>query len=225
MKNYIFFICLLLPGGCESPGQAWFPLGEGYWWQYSAVRSVKGEPHVQKLIVANLPAVNIDGQTLFPRRRADGKIEYFEKTDTAIYRVDPEDGSRTLLIKKPIKVGSKWQASSKILFLKVTGAFEATYDRRIKEDINIDYEIESVNDVVKVAAGRFTNCMRIKGKGSIYGGGGSLKEFMNIDNINIETVDWYAPGVGLIKRTRKEYTYPLKFENNYSEELQSIKTG
>ncbi len=225
MIKYGVYFCLLLLSACESPEPSWFPLGVGYWWQYSAIRSIKGEPHLQKLIVANLPAVDIDGATLYPKRRADGKIEYFEKTNKAIYRVDPEDGSRTLLLRQPVKVGSKWQAKSKILFLEVTGAFEATYNRRIKEDINIDYEIESVNETVKVAAGRFTNCMRINGKGSIYGGGGSLKEFMNIDNINIETVDWYAPGVGLIKRTRKEYTYPLKFENYYSEELQSIKTG
>ena len=58
-----------------------------------------------------------------------------------------------------------------------------------------------------------------------YGGGGSLKEFMAIDNINIETVDWYAPGTGLVKRSRKEYTQPLEFENIYTEELEKINRG
>jgi len=223
MKKYSLFICLLLCA-CGSPDTSWFPLSEGYWWQYSATRVIRGEPHLQKLIVANLPSVKVNGTTLFPRKRADGQIIYYEKSDKAIYRVDPEDGSKTLLLQEPIEVGSKWQAPSRILFLKVTGAFESTYNQRIKRDIVIDYEIESIDEEVKVAAGRFTNCIRIKGFGSLYGGGGTLEEFMNIDTINIETVDWYAPGVGLIKRTRKEYTHPLEFENNYIEELESIKT-
>jgi hypothetical protein len=225
MKKYALLICVLLLNACGSPDKSWFPLSEGYWWQYSAVRSIRGEPRVQKLILANLPAISVDGVTVFPRKRADGQIEYYEKTDTAIYRVDLKDGSKTLMLQGPVQVGSKWQTKSKILFLTVTGAFESTYNQRIKEDIVIDYEIVSIDDVVKVAAGRFTNCIRIKGFGSLYGGGGSLEEFMDIDTINIETVDWYVPGVGLIKRTRKEYTHPLEFKNYYTEELESIKTG
>jgi len=224
-RKFSLVICAVLLVACESPDTSWFPLGEGYWWQYSAVRSIKGEAHLQKLIIANLPSLNIHGEILFPKKRADGHIEYYKKTNTAIYRVDPEDGSTTLLLQKPVKVGTKWQAKSKILFLEVTGAFAATYNRKIKEAIIIEYEIDSINDEVKVAAGRFANCIRIKGFGSIYGGGGSLKEFMAIDTINIETVEWYAPGVGLVKRTRKEYTSPLDFENHYLEELEAIKTG
>ena len=225
MKNYLLIISSLLLIACESADTSWFPLKEGYWWQYSVIRSIRGEPHLQKLVFANLPAVNINGLKLYPRKRADGRVDYYEKKDNAIFLVDVEEGSRTLLLQEPIQVGTKWQAESKILFLRVTGAFEATYNRRIKEYITIDYEIDSIDEIVKVAAGRFTNCIRVKGKGSIYGGGGSLKEFMGIDTINIETFDWYAPGVGLIKRMRKEYTYPLNFENHYSEELESIKMG
>ncbi|MFT5131906.1 MAG: hypothetical protein ACI9SC_000368 [Gammaproteobacteria bacterium] len=224
-KNYSLFVFLLLFYGCGSPDTSLFPLSEGYWWQYSAIKSLKGESHIQKLVLANLPAVKVDDTKLYPRKRADGRIDYFEKTEKGVFRVDLEDGSKTPILQEPIVLGSKWQATSKILFLEVTGAFEATYNGRIKEDITIDYEIDSIDEVVKVAAGRFTNCVRVKGFGTLYGGGGQLKEFMNIDSINIETLDWYAPGVGLIKRTRKEYTYPLDFKNHYSEELESFRKG
>jgi hypothetical protein len=224
MKKYGLFFCLLL-FACGEPDNSWFPLSEGYWWQYSAVRSIRGESHIQKLILANLAAVRVDGATLFPRKRADGKIEYYEKSDKGVYLVDLEDGSKDQQLQEPVKAGTKWQRTSKILFLEVTGAFEATYNRRIEENIIVNYEIESVDDVVTVAAGRFEHCIRVKGIGSIYGGGGSLEEFMDIDDINIETLEWYAPGVGLVKRTRKEYTHPLKFENNYSEELESFRKG
>lgn len=224
IKKICLSFCLIL-SACGSPDTSWFPLSEGIWWQYSAIRSIRGESHVQKLVLANLQAVNIEGKTLTPRKRADGQIDYYEKSEQGVYRVDIDDGSRDLQLQEPAEVGGKWQRASKILFLQVTGAFEATYNRRIKEDIILDYEIESIDDVVNVAAGRFENCLRIKGKGSIYGGGGSLEEFMDIDDINIETVEWYAPGVGLVKRTRKEYTHPLKFENHYSEELETIRRG
>jgi hypothetical protein len=225
MIKKISLSLFFLLSACGSPDTSWFPLSEGIWWQYSAIRSIRGESHIQKLILANLPAVNIEGRTLFPRKRADGQIDYYEKSEKGIYRVDIDDESRDLQLQEPVEVGAKWQRTSRILFLEVTGAFEATYNRRIKEDIVLDYEVESIDDVVDVAAGHFENCLRVKGFGSIYGGGGSLEEFMDIDDINIETVEWYAPGVGLVKRTRKEYTHPLKFENHYSEELETIRKG
>ena len=89
----------------------------------------------------------------------------------------------------------------------------------------MEYTVESIDDIVKVPAGRFNNAIRVKGKGSLYGGGGSLKEFMDLDTINIETMEWYVPGVGLIKRMRKEFTFPVKFENNYVEVLEKFQNN
>jgi len=224
IKKMSLVLCVFLCA-CSKPDTSWFPLSEGYWWQYSAERTIRGETHTQKLIQANLPSVKTEGAVLFPRKRADGHIDYYEKTEDGVFHVNLEDGVKDQLLPASIEVGSKWQRKSKILFLEMTGAFEATYEDRIKEEIVINYHVESLDDVVDVAAGHFVKCLRIVGKGSLYGGGGTLEEFMDIDDINIETVDWYAPGVGLIKRTRKEYTHPLKFENHYSEELESIKVG
>lgn len=214
---------LVLLSACSSPDNSIFPLEEGFWWQYSVIRSIKGEPHEQKLVESTLAELEINGEKLIPKKRPDGRVEYFQKTKEAYFQVNAENGSKTIVLKEPIEVGTKWQTDSRILFLEVTGAFEATYNRKIKEAITIEYEIDSVEETVEVAAGKFRNCVRVKGKGSLYGGGGSLKEFMAIDTINIETLDWYAPGVGLVKRQRKEYTHPLEFENHYSEELQLIK--
>ena len=216
-------LCCLLLWGCATPDSSWFPLAAGYWWQYSVTRSIRGEAHEQKLVIASLPVVSIKGERLYPRRRPDGREEYFEKSATGIARVDTEDGSRTVVLQVPFATGTRWQGSSRILFLEVSGAFEATYNRHIRQDIRMDYEIDSVSELVKVKAGVYRNCLRVKGSGSLYGGGGSMKEFMNIDSINIDTVDWYAPGIGLVKRTRREYTLPERFENQYSEELQAFR--
>lgn len=223
--RYCFALSILFLSlsSCSGPDNSIFPLQEGIWWEYSVIRIIKGEPHEQKLVEATLAEIEINGEMLVPRKRPDGRVEYYQRTKDGVSKVNPEDGSKTLILSDPIEVGTKWQSDSKILFLEVTGAFEATYNRKIKDPITIDYEIVSVDETVKVAAGKFRNCVRVEGKGSLYGGGGSLKEFMAIDTINIETIDWYAPGVGLVKRERKEYTHPLEFENHYSEELQEIR--
>ena len=221
----IILVCaLVFTTSCSGPDNSVFPLQEGIWWQYSIKRFIRGEPHVQKIVESALPAIKIKGEKLIPKKRPDGRVEYFQRNSEGVFRIDPETGTREVIIREPAELGVNWSVDSKILYLKVTGAFESTYNRKIKnETIPIDYEITAIDETVEVAAGKFRNCIRVEGKGSIYGGGGSLKEFMAIDTINIEITEWYAPGVGLVKRQRKEYTHPLEFENIYSIELEQIK--
>ena len=186
-------------------------------------RYIRGEKHLQKSIEAMLEPRKIEGELYYPKKRADGRTDYYQRRDGALFRFDPESKTSTLVLKEPVEVGTSWQSPSRIRFLEVTGAFEQTYNRKIKEAIVMEYRIESIDDIVTVPAGKFTNSIRVNGKGSLYGGGGSLKEFMDLDTINIETIDWYVPGVGLVKSMRKEYTFPVKFENNYLEVLQIIR--
>lgn len=222
-KTCVLALLLVLPGACSNTDNSYYPLKQGYWWQYAAIRSIRGEDHLQKLILANLPKQTINGVKLHAQKRADGQVEYFSRRDGGVFKIDPENGNEKQILQEPATIGTKWKADSRILFLKVTGAFEATYNRRIKEAIPMEYEVVSTSETVKVKAGKFRDCIKVAGKGSIYGGGGSLKEFMDIDSINIETEEWYAPGVGLVKRTRKEYTHPVDFENYYQEELESVR--
>ena len=221
----IIIVCaLVFTSSCSGPDNSVFPLQEGIWWQYSIKRFIRGEPHVQKIVESALPAIKIKGEKLIPKKRPDGRVEYFQRNSEGVFKIDPETGTREVIIREPAELGVNWSVDSKILYLKVTGAFESTYNRKIKNEvIPVKYEITALNETVEVAAGKFRNCIRVDGKGSIYGGGGSLKEFMAIDTINIEITEWYAPGVGLVKRQRKEYTHPLEFENIYSIELEQIK--
>ena len=221
MKKLLIFFCLFITS-CSKPDTSWFPLQEGLWWQYAATRYIRGEPHLQKLIVATLAPRKIEGKAYHPKKRADGRVDYYQRSEDGVYRYDPETNSSTLVLKGSPELGNSWKSPTRILFLEVTGAFEQTYNRRIKQDIIMEYTVESLDDIVTVPAGRFNNAIRVKGKGSLYGGGGSLKEFMDLDTINIETLDWYVPGVGLIKSMRKEFTFPVKFENNYLEVLEKF---
>lgn len=225
LRWMVLLLAVLVSPACSSPDDSIFPMQEGYWWQYRISRSTRGELHIQKRVEANLGTVTVNGENLVPRKHPNGQLKYFLKTSEGIFQVYPGNKRRVPLLREPIAVGTRWQADSRILYLEVTGAFKATYDQKIREAIPIDYRIESIDDSIEVAAGKFRNCVRVTGKGSIYGGGGSLKEFMAIDTINIETTEWYAPGVGLVKRQRREFTYPLAFENHYLEELENFRGG
>ena len=44
-----------------------------------------------------------------------------------------------------------------------------------------------------------------------------------ITSINIEQTEWYAPDIGLVKMTRKEYTIPEKIKAEMVQELLEIR--
>jgi len=213
---------LLAAGGCKRDGMDYLPLGEQRLWKYRIDRTIKGEQRHQKIIIAGLPPATVDGAPYYPLRRLDDRIELYEKTAGWIFRVDRSSGNRARILPQNPYPGMEWQGESRILFLEVTGAFSATFEERIQTSIPLDYVVESLDDEVEVPAGRFRDCLRVKGRGSMFGGG-TLKTFMGIRFIKVEQTDWYARGVGLVKRVRNEYTTPAEWSNQYTEELESVR--
>ena len=121
----IILVCaLVFTTSCSGPDNSVFPLQEGIWWQYSIKRFIRGEPHVQKIVESALPAIKIKGEKLIPKKRPDGRVEYFQRNSEGVFRIDPETGTREVIIREPAELGVNWSVDSKILYLKVTGAFE-----------------------------------------------------------------------------------------------------
>jgi hypothetical protein len=213
---------VLLAGSCRVPDTDYFPVGGGRSWDYEIRRVIKGEEHRQRLLLASLPTVVIDGNEYFPQARLDDRLDLFTRANGAIVRVNY--GERPLplpVLPAELKPGVKWQAPGRILFLDVTGAFQATFHERRKQSIDLEYEIESMDDTAEVAAGRFDHCMRIRSHGSMYAGA-TLKEFLGINFIQIDQTEWYAPGVGLVKRVRKESTTPADWNNDFEQQLVAL---
>lgn len=214
---------LLLSGaGCGEQVPDYFPLDTQRSWEYRISRTIKGETQQQKLIIANLPAAALDGAVYYPRRRLDDRIELYERTERGIFRVDPAARSRSHVLPPAANTGAQWRDSTKILFLEMTGVFSPTFGKRIQDAIELDYVIESLDETVDVAAGRFARCMRVRATGSLFAGN-TLQTFLGIRFLKVEQTDWYAPGVGLVKRVRNEYTTPAEFSNQYVEELESVR--
>jgi hypothetical protein len=198
----------------------YFPLGKGAAWEYNISYKVRGELRSHKRLLSNGPPVEVDEQLYYPRAELNGHRDYYQKTAAGIVHVDPVSGDKTLVLKYPLKQGQQWQARSKIRVLEVTGAFVPTFKARLVRPVSVTYRIEDTDDTISVAAGTFRHCLRVHGDGRLFAGR-TLQEFMGIDSINIDQTDWYAPGVGLVKTVRDEYTEPNEFRNTYTRELQS----
>lgn len=69
--------------------------------------------------------------------------------------------------------------------------------------MTLNYEVESADDVVVVAAGRFENCLRVRGSGRTAFDGG---RYIGTAEVRVEQLDGYAPGLGLVRAERRETT-------------------
>lgn len=225
MTKRIFLIFLLAGiSACGGSGRnSYFPLGDKSWWEYSIRFDHRGEYRQQRLILANQAPVEVNGERYFPRKSAGNHVDYFQKTGEGIYHIDPVTGSKTWILQQPLAVGTEWKETSKISKLEISGgAFTATYIARIKKPINMTYRIEALDDTLVINGTRYTNCLRVRARGRLYAGP-TLEEFLNISSINIDLTEWYAPGIGLVKRVRTEFTAPNEVKNESVQELLSYK--
>lgn len=210
-----------LAAGCGRGAPDYFPLGGTQTWDYEIRRSIKGEQHRQRLLLTSLPAAEIEGMEYFPQLRLDDRVDVFSRSRDGITRVNFANTAALPVLPAELKTRTTWRAPGQILFLEVTGVFHGTFQERKKHTIDLDYVIDAMDDTVAVAAGRFTHCMRIKSTGSMFAGA-TLTEFLGIHFIQIEQTEWYAPGVGLVKRVRKESTTPADWSNLFEQELLAV---
>ena len=73
----------------------------------------------------------------------------------------------------------------------------------ISAKVPVEVKIESLSDKVVVPAGTFTGCMRISFSGTAFIDAGN---YVGKTVVRVSEINWYAPGVGLIKSVRKEST-------------------
>ena len=74
---------------------------------------------------------------------------------------------------------------------------------KIEADVPLQYTLESVEDTVRVPAGEYHGCLRIRASGSTLA---EVRKQVGLAEIKVEQVDWYAPGVGLVRSERRETT-------------------
>jgi len=188
MRTTGIVAALLLSVSLFTPGQGWgdelsesyFPLKEGRRWEYDVISS---QGATKKLLITNLAPREVSGAKVTPRKWELGGatfIELMKKDETGIYRYAEQKGEQappSLItpmechLRFPITEGSSWNMAAKLG----------------NSTVNISLTIESLSDEVKVPAGTFKDCVKIKQVGE------------NDAGTSVMGYEWYAPKVGVVK--------------------------
>lgn len=218
----IFAVLLLLPaGGCdEAPGTGYFPTTPGHEWTYDIRRTDPEtlEPVTQKSIVRNLPTETIDDAPHYPKRYANGNKRLFVETADGVGVRAPSGDGYSRLIAYPPTVGTTWRTASRLHLFDLPKRLKSSWEK-ISRDLVLNYSIASLDDAVAAPAGRFTDCLRVDAVGFL---DLPRRYSLGIKTIKVEQSQWYAPGVGLVRMTRKEYALPNLYPAEYLQELTSF---
>jgi hypothetical protein len=193
-------------GRCDELSESYFPLKAGMRWEYT-ITSTQGQ--TQKLRISNLALREVNGVKVTPRKWELGASTFFElmKQDgTGIYRY-AEQVSETATpnlvtpiechLKFPIAPGESWDMVTKVG----------------NNPLTVNLTIESVSDEVKVPAGTFKDCLKIKQVGE------------NKAGTAVIGYEWYAPKVGIVSSmvTIKQKTQAGTTSENRSYQLVSFR--
>lgn len=209
------FMIFLLPAiaaglpGCGGNETDYFPLEKGWTWEYRITRTTSDGAARQKYYVTNLAPMKLQEEWVVPRKTLAGNVYYYKETAEGFERVAKRtasdadialDKKRRILLPAPISQGTRWTYPTQTSLLEKTGPPQRT-EYRIRAPVKLNYVIESIDDEVRVPAGRFTRCLRVRGAGS---SNVNAANYVGRAHVEVEHIDWYAPEVGLVKTIRRE---------------------
>ena len=201
-------VSLFTPGNgrCDELSESYFPLKEGMRWEYNVTSD---QSETKKLLITNLAPREVQGTKVTPRKWELGGttfIELMKKDDSGIYRYAEQPGENappSLItpmechLKFPVAQDNSWDMATKLG----------------NSTLSISLTIESVSDDVKVPAGTFKDCLKIKQVGE------------NDAGTAVMGYEWYAPKVGVVKSmvTIKQKTKEGTKSENRTYQLVSFK--
>ena len=206
----------------------YFPLEAGRSWAYEIVMESFRGHEVQKSFVTNLGSRDLDDQALAARLLHNGQIHYYEHKADGLARVatrKPEaaiywEVTPAYLFHSPLVASTSWHQNERT-FLLIFRLFNA--DRNAEIPMLMYYRIERMDEVVRVPAGIFEGCMKVTGRGETSIKGAFSEAFIEL---TVQTVDYFAPGIGLVKSERLETSsHPRYAGGEYVKELQGYSTS
>lgn len=220
-------LALLLLGACAEPDSPYFPLGPGRWWQYHVAVSNSATRWEYKMLSKNLEPVSSDGERLAARRLHNGEIHYFRRTADGVWHVGartsaddpPPAGPVQLSMPLPPSESRVWDSAERTRVLRTRAANDDFRDYRVELPVHVRYRVAETAAQVSTRSGAFHDCLRIEGTASA-----QFDLGIDIGHVRIDVAisDWYAPGVGLVRRERHERTdSPFINDGDYLMELET----
>ncbi|MFO1436348.1 MAG: hypothetical protein U1F34_08395 [Gammaproteobacteria bacterium] len=196
--------------GCQSRQSTYFPLDAGMEWRYALRVVTMNGASSKKFLIANLPAITQNETKMVPRRTATGETTFYAALGSGIQRlgeyapggeIDVYPTAQTIL-PSALVPGATWQSNTRTAVLEVTShAAGALY--RIEVDVPLTATVDAIDDSIAVPAGTFTHCLRVHAVGITHA---DVRKLEGMAEIRVETTEWYAPDVGLVKVVRRETT-------------------
>ena len=204
-------VLALLAGCKEPPGSSLFPLEEGRRWTYRLSSEWENDTRERETVVlSNLGRDSVLESGSAWHRRSDTGLDYWLRADaTGIYRVaaksdvdaEPKpDPTPRFVLKAPIAVGTSWQTTTTTYLMRRNSEFPPEI-RHAHPSVPVVWTIEALDDRVEVPAGRFEQCVRVKGLALLRLFADPVNGFKDMP---LTTLEWYCPGVGLVKVERRE---------------------
>lgn len=198
--------------GCkEPPGASYFPLEAGRRWTYRLTSEWENGTRERETVVLSNEGRDgtLDSGSAW-RRRSDSGIDYWLRADeTGIFRVatksdtDAEpsvDPKPRYVLKAPIAVGTGWQATTTTYLLRRNAEFPPEI-RHSHPSIPVLWTVDALEQKVETPAGAFERCVRVRGNATVRLFADPVNGFKDMP---LTTLEWYCPGVGLVKVERVE---------------------
>jgi hypothetical protein len=205
-------VLVLLATGCGETDAGYFPLDDGWRWGYRITIGTKGAgDETYRSFVSNLPRQTLGEEEAVPRLAHDGRVHYYTARPDGIRHLASRGEGDDLVwqlpdqfvLRTPPKVGSSWRIASHTYLLKKRGLFDELAP--LEATVDMEYTVEKVDDVVMTPAGSFEGCARVRAVGST---SYALGPEIGMVPISVEVVEWFAPGVGLVRMERWESSHP-----------------
>ncbi|MCU7871672.1 MAG: hypothetical protein KZQ91_02885 [Candidatus Thiodiazotropha sp. (ex Lucinoma borealis)] len=180
----------------------------GMRWDYQVTTEVANSRENSDFTISIGEAELINGVPNSVRITSDGTRYYVTENETGIYRIAKRtlveskpvlDDAPNWILKYPYKMGTSWSNNTSPFVLRRIHPYEERLTRSM--NLKMAFQIAAENETVIVPAGQFKHCIRVDGEANftIYADASS-----GYEEILINTTEWYAPGVGLVKLLREE---------------------
>lgn len=211
---------LLAACGQAPDSAAYFPLEAGHRWVYDVATEWENNTveHAQQVMSTLGPKALPELGNAW-QRRSDSGVDYWLRSDASgIYRVaskhdnqaEPQAdaaSSPRYVLKLPLAVGTRWQASTTAYLLKRGAEFPPEI-RHSAQPVLMQYRIEALGQTLSTRAGDFKDCIRVQGEAAMKLFADPVQGFRDLP---LTTTEWYCKGVGLARLERSEPTHNATF--------------